>query len=177
MTPRTPHARRRVLGGLATGAAVVLAGCTARALGPATGDPAAGGCPSPLSAERTVCPGDDGPLDVRRSVTRVSLPDWSLAVTVVNRSAGTIGTNPYAWSVFRREGDAWRRVAPEAVVEPWVELSPGDAYRWLLANGDDPAADADQRVVLDLAPGRHAFAVPLEGDGRVAAVAPFEVVG
>ena len=175
--------RRRFLGTAALAAGAALAGCTASALpSPNADDPGPNAaplddCPDLLDADRTRCPGDGGPLAVRRSVPRVAGEDWSLRVAVENVGEATYGTNPYAWSVYRHEDDGWHRVAPDATVEPWLELPPGDTYAWLLTPGETPVGDADQRVFLDLEPGLHAFAVPFRGPDRVAAVAPFEVGG
>lgn len=170
--------RRRFLG-LVAGAAGAIAGCSARAFP----NPDVGGQPTPASTcpavvdiDRTVCPDDDaGPLGVEQSGTTVSGEGWSLVVTVENRSDDPIGTNPYAWSLFRRDGDRWRYVAPDAHIEPWLELAPGGRYAWQLTAGGDGLDDVDQRVFLDLAAGTYAFAVPFRANERVAAIATFDV--
>lgn len=171
--------RRRFLGTAALAVGAALSGCTASAL-PSPGrddsapdDVPLDGCPDLLDADLTRCPGDGGPLAVRRSARRVAGEDWSLRVSVENVGEATYGTNPHAWSVYRREADAWDHVAPDATVEPWLDLRPGAAYTWLLTAGETPVGDADQRVFLDLDPGVYAFAVRFAGPETVATVATF----
>lgn len=171
--------QRRAFLALSAGAATGLAGCTMNALqgaaGPASPSPSSQ-CPALVDADRTVCPDDEGrPLSIARSSQRVSGDDWSLQVVVANRAAEPYGVNPYAWAVYRKGDDDWTRVAPDAAIEPWVELDPGEAYAWLLSAAGAGPGDADQRVLLDLGPGTYAFAVPFRGPDRVAAVAPFAV--
>lgn len=171
--------RRRYLG-LAAGVAAGLAGCAARAI-PGAQPPAdageAGHCPSVLAVDRTVCPEDDGPLSIERSSETVSGDAWSLVVTVTNESTDPIGVNPYAWSVYRRDGDRWRHVAPTAAIEPWIQLEPDDRYVWQLTAGAGGLADADLRVFLEVAPGTYAFAVPFRAANRIGAVVTFDVTG
>lgn len=169
--------RRRTYLGLAAGAAGGLAGCTASALPGADlpGDDDRAGCPALLDVERTICPGEPGPVEVQRSGGTVAGDAWSLVVAVSNGSDAPVGLNPYAWSVSRRVDDGWRQVAPDAHIEPWQELAPGGRYAWQLTAGGDGLDDADQRVVLGLEPGRYAFAVPLRAERRLGAVATFEV--
>ena len=167
--------RRRALLGLAAGAAAGRAGCTASALpdpGLTGGDEPG---PAVLDVDRTVCPGGDGPVAVERSSETVVAEDWSLVVSLTNRSGDAIGLNPHGWSVHREAAGGWTKVAPDAHFEPWFELAPGEAYTWLLSDGERGLADADQRVTLSLSAGRHAFAVPVRGPTRIGAVAPFTV--
>lgn len=170
--------RRRYLSLAAAGAAG-LTGCTARALPDAlSGAPGpSDGCPSVLDVDRRVCPGDDGPLSIEQSSETVTGDAWSLVVTVTNESAEPLGANPYAWSVYRRDGSRWRHVAPNASNEPWLELRPDERYVWQLTAAAGGLADADQRVYLALDPGTYAFAVPFRADGRIGATITFDVSG
>lgn len=169
--------RRRYLG-LAAGVAAGLAGCAARAIPGADppaepGDP--GRCPAVLEVDRTICPADDGPLMIERSSETVSGRDWSLVVTVTNASADPLSVNPYAWSVYRQDGGRWQHVAPDASIEPWIQLEPDDRYVWQLTAGAEGLADADLRVFLDVDPGTYAFAVPFRAESRIGAVVTFDV--
>lgn len=169
---------RRAYLGLAAGTAVTLAGCTASALpGPDLGSDStpSPACPAVLDVDRTACPGDERPLAIDRSRTTVSGDRWSLVVGVTNRSGEPLGLNPYAWSVFRHDDDRWRHVAPDATIEPWRELSPGERYAWQLTARSADHDDTDQRVFLDLTPGTYAFAVPFRGRERIGAVVTFDV--
>lgn len=171
--------RRRYLG-LAAGVAAGLAGCAARAIPgaePPTEPGSPGRCPAVLEADRTVCPEGGGPLSIEQSSGTVSGDDWSLVVTVTNETADPLGVNPYAWSVYRHEGDRWQHVAPDAAVEPWIQLGPDDRYVWQLTAGAGGLADADHRVFLDVDPGTYAFAVPFRADNRIGAVVTFDVTG
>lgn len=169
--------QRRAVLGLAVGAASAIAGCTASALPSPdlSGDDPGPDCPAVLDVERTVCPGADGPLAVERSSATVSGEAWSLVVAVTNQADAPVGLNPYAWSVFRRTAEGWEHVAPDAHIEPWLELGPGESYAWQLTAGGDGLDDSDQRVTLDLEPGTYAFAVPLRATEPVAATVTFEV--
>lgn len=202
--PPSPPVKRRAFLGLAAAAVPALAGCTASALPrpdlvdeptPTDDDWPEEACPDLIEAARSVCPAeDDGPLAVERAVGPMAGDGWTLRVTATNRAGEPYGCNPHAWSVFRREGEAWVHVAPDAHVEPWVELGPGETYSWLLSATDSAAADgqklrgdlrgqasprdsegADQRIFLALEPGQHAFVVAFEGPERLAAVVPFVV--
>ena len=170
---------RRTLLSLAAGTLAGLAGCTVRALPDGGSTPApAPECPDLLDTDRTVCPHDaEEPLEVHRSAPSTAGPGWTLSVAVTNRAEEAYGCNPYAWSVFEHDDGRWERLAPDAWIEPWTELEPGATYTWLLSGAEGDRAGADQRIVLDLAPGTYAFAIALEGPSRIAAVAPFEVGG
>lgn len=181
--------------GIAAGVSV-LAGCTASAFpgndtsqpttaspdgdgtptataSPTQSDPVAD-CPELADADRTVCaPNETGLLAVRQSTETGTAGDWSLLVTVTNQADVPYGMNPYAWALYRPSGDGWRRIAPDAHIEPWTELAPGKAYTWQLGTADAKAT-ADQRVFVDLDPGKYAFVVTFDGPDRVAAVATFE---
>lgn len=193
-----PAVKRRRLLGLAAGGAAAVAGCSATAL-PGTGSPddrSTADCPAPVDTPPSVCPDDDaGPLDIERTVGTVATDAETLRVTTTNLADEPYACNPLAWSVFRRAGADWVRVAPDAHAEPRVELATGEAFTWLLtvsvldgddvqtAQGDptsraDPrvgAAAADHRIFLALPPGRHAFVMPFDGPERLAVVAPFVV--
>lgn len=132
-------------------------------------------CPPVLDVERTVCPGQDGPVTVDRSRRSVSGDSWSLVVTVTNRTDQPIGLTPYGWSVFRWGEDGWRSVAADAHIDPWQTLASGERYAWQLTAGSNSLDDADQRVLLDLGPGDYAFAVRLRKTGSLGAVAVFDV--
>lgn len=168
--------RRRTVLGLAAGGVAGLAGCTASAL-PKLPQP--GGesveCPSLPDVERSVCPGDDGPISIQRSGTTVSGDAWSLVVSVTNRATEPVELNPDAWSVWRDADGGWEHVAPDAHIEPWRELPPRTRYAWQLTTGQVSLKEVDQRVFLDLPAGRYAFTVPIRTTERLGAVATFEV--
>jgi hypothetical protein len=173
--------RRRSYLRLATASVVGLGGCTAIAGfdTPGTDDPSTPDCPDRLAGTRAVCPQqDDGPLTVERTGGTVSSDRWSLAVIVTNRASTAYQFAPDGWTVFRRTDGEWAPAVPAGAVDRRrVELAPGDHYAWGLTTGGPITADVDQRVTIDLDPGRFGLVVPFRGPERVVAVAPFTVDG
>lgn len=172
---------RRTYLGLAAGASTALAGCSVSAfpgLGSADDTTPFEACPELTEADTTACPDDEsGSLAVEQSRDTVAGDAWSLVVAVTNRAAEPYVTNPSAWSLYRKADDGWHHDVPDAQIEPWIELPPGERYAWELSAGADGSDTGDQRVRLDLGPGTYGFAVPFRGPDRVAAVAVFDVAG
>lgn len=56
----------------------------------------------------------------------------SLEFTLHNQAEHTVGLNPYAWTIYRQGTTDWKHVAPDAVPEPYLMLSPGETIRWSL---------------------------------------------
>lgn len=136
-------------------------------------------CPSFDERAETVCVGDD---DASASFSRsaASVGDGEeFVVTLTNESAEAVGLNPYAWTVYRRDGDGWTQVAPDAFVEPWRRLEAGASQSWRLQVGDASGETSADAVVIDplgLERGEHAFTVLAVVDGdRTEFVAPFAV--
>jgi len=182
--------RRRLLAGLGAGV-VALAGCTAP--GSTNGrtsdgtddgtsdDPAFEGCPAVrANVDETVCAATagDAPVVLRPSATRVESPG-TLRFVLANGGDATLGLNPYDWAVHRRGDDGWAKVAPDAVVQPWFEVPPGESMTWELQVGAANATPEDVRVAgpLDLDSGVYAFSVVAARDEstRTAYVARFRV--
>lgn len=171
--------RRRTYLGIASGTLAGLAGCTASA-GPGAGgtadEPPTPACPELLDADATVCPGDrDAPVAVERSTATVGSDAWSIAVTVTNRTVEPYRLRPSAWSIHRRADGGWRPVVPATLVDRPVSLAAGGRYTWQLSTTGAGPDGADRRVVLSLEPSTYAFAVPVDGPDRIAAVAVFAV--
>lgn len=167
---------------------------------PTTDDPAtpqdpfaAAACPSFADGvDRSVCwpKGDTDDeevyLDATAAVFEPTTGDGEVETVefvLHNGSSASFGLNPYAWSLYRRTGDDWEFVAPEASVEPWYTVESGGTYTWRLSveKHPSPADENAIEVFQDLSDGVYAFQVTgAFGDGpnsgtRVECVALFEV--
>jgi hypothetical protein len=161
--------------------------------GPDDGDPFADEpCPSfAESADRTVCAHTLDPetadvyLTVSEQVFAPTTGDDSvetLRFVLHNDSETRFGMNPYAWGIERRTEDGWSHVAPDAHIEPWTYVEPGETRDWLLSVEPHPTPAGDRTVTIaeDLSSGTYAFNVSGaldEDEGRtsVECVALFEV--
>lgn len=137
------------------------------AANPFAGDP----CPSfAENADWTVCAHavDQSSADVYPTVTEpVFAPttgDGEVETTsfvLRNGSDRSLGLNPYDWAIKRRTDGDWEHVAPDAAVEPWTYVEPGEAYTWVLSVEDHPTPQSDRtrQVVQDLPSGTYAFQI------------------
>lgn len=172
--------RRRAVLGLVGSAVCGLSGCLAGVFSrPTDADrpTATGDCPVLQDAERTVCPGDDGPVGIERSANAVGGEAWSLRIAVANLEASPVSCSPAGWSVLRSTAGGWTAVVAGRRRSPRVAIAPGERYVWSLATPDASTDAADRRLRLALDPGEYAFAVPLSAADPLAAVAPFTVDG
>ncbi|MFB6353660.1 MAG: hypothetical protein ABEJ92_06195 [Halobacteriales archaeon] len=138
---------------------------------------ATGDCPDLPDAERTVCPGDDGPVGIDRSATTVDGTAWSLRVAVANRGESPVQCSPAGWSVLRSSAGGWTAAVAGLRRSPRVAIAPGERYVWSLATPAASTGAADRRLRLALDPGEYAFSIPLRAGEPLAAVAPFTVAG
>jgi hypothetical protein len=196
--------RRHVLAAIG-GSSLLLAGCT----GPG-GEPTPDGgdagdgdgsptptrsadrfagvtCPSFAGVDRTVCWHTDPDADlVLEPSTELFEPTTdgveTVTFTLRNRTGTVFTLNPYAWAVERFADGEWRHVAPDAHIEPLVDVPAGESYLWRLARETHPTPESDRSldVVVPVETGRHAFAVDgFLGEGespeRVECVALFDV--
>jgi len=134
-------------------------------------------CPSFEDTDRTVCfhtPGNGSSKVSVEPSTQVFAPatgDGTVeTVTFVlhNRSGGTFGLNPHAWSLYRRTDDGWAFVAPDVYVEPWHTIEAGGTYTWHLSAQEHsaPMSEDATAIVRDLAEGTYAFQITgAGGDG------------
>jgi hypothetical protein len=85
----------------------------------------------------------------------------TITFELANESDTSVGLNPHAWRIDRRTDEGWTFVAPEVYPEPWLTLSPGQSYEWVLSLQSHPSPDEDRamQVVEDLADGVYAFSV------------------
>ncbi|GGL31110.1 hypothetical protein GCM10009037_13560 [Halarchaeum grantii] len=182
--------RRRVLAALGFGVVGSLAGCTGASSAPdevttdetTTTPPDFSGCPSLReTADETVCAATapaDAPVVLAPSRADVAAPG-TLRFTLTNDSEASLGLNPYDWALHRETDGGWERVAPDAVIQPWFTLAPGESRTWeLQIGGGHSAPQNDSTVVagpLDLEPGTYAFSVVAVGEARTAYVARFRV--
>lgn len=172
--------RRRAVLGLVGSAVCSLAGCVTGVFSrPTDADQptATGDCPDLPDAERTVCPGDDGPIGIERSATTVDGTAWSLRVAVANRGESPMRCSPAGWSVRRSSAGGWTAAVAGRRRSRRVAIAPGGRYVWSLATPDASTDVADRRLRLALDPGEYAFAVPVSAGDLLAAVAPFTVDG
>lgn len=136
------------------------------------------GCSSFDPHADTVCVGEDAAVSFARSAAAVT-PGDEFAVTLTNETADEVGLNPYAWTLYHRDGDDWTQVAPDAFVEPWRSLDDGESLSWHVHVGSEQRAPSDEGVhvgPLDLERGEYAFTVLADVDGdRTEFVAPFVV--
>ncbi len=126
-------------------------------------------CPSFTETDRTVCahtrPMDaDVWLDVdAQQFQPVSGNDAveTIAFTLHNETGGRFTLNPYAWAVKRREDGEWAHVAPDAHVEPLVEIPDGGTYTWVLSREVHPTPSSERTLypTVEVENGLHAFAV------------------
>jgi hypothetical protein len=170
---------RRAFMGLGVSLTAGLAGCAAKALSrPAvmeTHTPESD-CPVVIDVDRVYCPGDDGPVGVARTNRTVSGDSWSVVVRVTNQTEKSLSLNPDGWALLSRSQDGWQPVVPAPRVGQSWELRPQQRYEWQLTAGSPGLSDPDRWVSLDLTAGEYTFAVPLRGEQRYGAVAPFEVI-
>ncbi|MFB6141708.1 MAG: hypothetical protein ABEJ30_00015 [Halorientalis sp.] len=152
-------------------------------------------CPTFTDADRTVCWHTATDPDVFLAPeTEVFRPVSgnqeveTVTFTLHNVADEPFALNPYAWALKRREDGDWRHVAPDAHIEPLVEVPPGGSYEWVLSRQQHPVppADDDERLypTVDVSNGHYAFVVDGwfgEGDESqresVACVALFDVRG
>ncbi|GAA0292760.1 hypothetical protein GCM10009066_04100 [Halarchaeum salinum] len=148
--------------------------------GGTTTDTSFAGCPSLRDADRTVCAataGADVPVVLRPSTTALTSPG-TLRFTLSNGGESTLGLNPYDWTVHRETADGWEHVAPDATIEPWREIQPGESQSWVLGVGTEPTAEGDDVACGPLALDARTYAfsvVAQEGDVWTAYVARFRV--
>lgn len=180
--------RRDLLAALGLGAVGALAGCTGASSAPdeATTDettttpPDFSGCPSLReTVEETVCTATapaDAPVVLAPSSTDVAA-SGTLRFTLANGSQASLGLNPYDWALHREADRGWERVAPDAVIQPWFTLAPGESRVWELHLGAGHSAPNGTVVAgpLDLESGTYAFSVVAVGEARTAYVARFRV--
>jgi hypothetical protein len=135
-------------------------------------------CPSFDSDTTSVCVGENTAVSFSRSEATVAVGD-ALTVTLTNERADEVGLNPYGWTVYRRDGDDWTQVAPDAFVEPWRTLHAGESLSWHVHVGGEDVPHSDQGVhvgPLSLDDGDHAFTLLADVEGeRTEFVAPFTV--
>lgn len=126
-------------------------------------------CPSFTETDRTVCahtrPADapvwlDASAQVFEPVSGNDAVE-TIAFRLHNESGEVFTLNPYAWAVKRRVDGEWRHVAPDAHVEPLVEVPDGERYTWILSRETHPTPNAERTLypVVDVEHGLHAFAV------------------
>lgn len=143
------------------------------------------------TADRTICSttaGSDAPVRLdppRPAVFEPTTGDDTVEtfpITLHNDSGTTFGFNPYAWALKRHTDEGWVHVAPDAVIQPWMELSPGETYTYVLSVESHPSPHADTRkaIVQNLDSGTYALVVDgLLGEGdsreRIECVALFSV--
>lgn len=126
-------------------------------------------CPSFTETDQTVCwhtrTGAD-PLVLEPETTELRPVEGNntvetLVFTLRNRSDRPFGLNPYEWQLQVRDGEGWRRVAPDEYIEPWYTVQPGETYKWVLSTQQHPtpAGEDTVHVMEDLEDGTYAFAV------------------
>lgn len=125
-------------------------------------------CPSVEDADRTVCHHTAGES---ADVVMVADPEVfdpatatesdTVGFTLYNRGEWTVLTNPYDWSIYRFDDDAWVDATPErAVAEPLYILEPGQSMDWQLITGPEQASMPGYAALdLSLDPGTYAFGV------------------
>ncbi|MFB6178994.1 MAG: hypothetical protein ABEI77_04640, partial [Halorientalis sp.] len=128
-------------------------------------------CPSfDENADRTVCwhtaDTDAEPiyLDASTVVFEPSTDDNSVETmefVLHNNSDGTFGLNPYDWQIQRQTDDGWEHVAPDARVEPWLNLEAGLTYTWNLSveRHPTPHQERTQAIMEDLDDGTYAVQI------------------
>lgn len=126
------------------------------------------GCPSFRESDVTVCTHTDSepvPISLRPEshtlrVVQGNNTIEALDLTLSNASGHTFGFNPYDWRVDRYTGDGWTKVAPETVVEPWTEISPGEQYDYELTTQHHPSpANGPLQIAVDLTTDVYAVSV------------------
>ncbi|MFB6183591.1 MAG: hypothetical protein ABEI96_03465 [Haloarculaceae archaeon] len=152
-------------------------------------------CPSFVSnADRTVCYHDVDPeadeivLSPSTELFEPTTGDDTVETVTFelhNGSERGVGLNPYAWRIERRGASGWEHVAPDAYIEPWYHVDPGQSYEWALSVAPHPAPKSERTIQItqDLTGGVYAFGVDgivgagADGEGgtRVEWVALFEV--
>lgn len=145
---------------------------------PGSPNPTPTRCPSFDGDADSVCIGEEATVSFARSEAAVSSGD-ALAVTLTNEAADEVGLNPYAWTLYRRDGDDWTQVAPDAFVEPWRGLDSGESLSWHVQVGGEERTPSEEGIhvgPLGLERGEYAFTVLANVDGdRTEFVAPFVV--
>lgn len=148
------------------------------------------GCPSFTETDRTVCwhTRTDSEVSLEPSSEEFETVSGNGTVETItfklsNDSDRQFSFNPHEWTVYCRNRAEWTRVAPDEWVEPWVHVSPGETYRWVLSRQPHPTPGADGTLypTVDVESGTHAFTVHGQlgsGDDResVEFVALFDVV-
>ena len=133
-------------------------------------------CPEYTDADRTVCyhtapEGADVVLSAEPEVFDPESGDnivQTLRFTLYNQGEWTVLVNPYDWTIHRRDGSSWSRVAPEGPrSEPLYILEPGATLEWELPEMTHPSPGGDDtyRVDASLEPGTYAFSVTGSYDG------------
>ncbi|MFC7133473.1 MULTISPECIES: hypothetical protein [Salinibaculum] len=146
-------------------------------------------CPSFTQTDRTVCwhSREDGDVFLEPSAEVLRVGDGddtveTVTFTLHNDADRAFKLNPHAWAVKEKLDGEWTHVAPDAHVEPQMEVPAGKTYEWVLSRQthSSPMAERTLAVTADVTPGVHAFAVHgWYGDGDdaedVECIALFEV--
>lgn len=181
-----PVRRRRLLAALALGAGA-LAGCASGrstpTLTPAPlpeSTPTASPTPPYSRFSVLPCPPLDGPTTCAHNQSRdarlrffavqeVVAADGEFRAVLVNRGDEPVPFAPRRWRVWTIDGlDATETAGGRG--DEHRELAPGERHEWLLVLGArSEATPVDgTEIAVDLAPGRYAFGVPVDGRTYVA---------
>lgn len=75
---------------------------------------------------------EETPVRLTPARSRGSLPTASFEFTLRNDADSRFAFNDYGWSVWKRTGGEWFRVAPQQWPEPLRYLAPEEAHTWTL---------------------------------------------
>lgn len=121
--------------------------------------------------------------------TRTIEPGESIAFSLENGGEETLKLNFYNWRIHTWADDEWRRVAPQGVNDPLMQLAPGERHTWTVTIDNDgieegaavpPAGGTDEVDVSALGAGHYVFGTSgwWEGESheeQIAFVARFEL--
>jgi len=162
--------RRALLGTLAGGAGLALAGCVGDSGdepddtednntddGSGTGEPDQlqsrfpdeefpDGCPEYGGVDRVICydlvDSDTVPALLEPSARTVE-DGGSIDFSLHNRSELALRTNFYNWRIHKRVDGEWFHIAPHAYPEPLMTVQPGKSHTWTVSIDNDGIVDGE----------------------------------
>lgn len=183
--------RRALLSSLAVGGVLGIAGCIAR-VRPGASLGVDDDVDVEVWAEEVdrvvVTRGDSGSgMRIVASAEAVRLPKATVGFELENATVRSVEVNPFAWFLWRFEGDEWTPVYPERLPLPLATLAPGSSIEWDLII--DNTVESDERyagpgkarkdgaTLRGVLTGEHAVTIVGEfPNGRVRFVSRFDVL-
>lgn len=119
------------------------------------------------------------------SRTSLTLPTATATFSLVNRSGGAAGANPYRWTLWQLSDGGREPVYPDAYLQPQTTIQPGDSLTWELridnqgveSGSIETTEEGEKTTFAGVPPGEYAVTQELSfEETRVLCVSRFAVV-